>query len=346
MINSTLAARGFRLPTVSPRAHEQARRYALALVLVAAVFVGKRLIFGGADVPLAFLLFDVAVAATALWSGAAPALVAVVAAALLGWRELADREITTLPAVLQFAAGASVVASIVAWLARDRRRVERAFAAEHEELERVRSAMRALELQHAAATREMSELHERFRQQSRAEQAATLGRLDATTEQLQRLEVLTDPALSELPPGLVVQELLGRIQVALGADAAVLVDARDAGRPLVLGPDVGHLSTRREPLKRALAAGQRSSRVHLVQNDPARLADTSVIAWDAEVTTLVSVPVACAGTILGVIEVVMRRARRWTDWDTALLRVVADRSAWVLMAPHIAEPLAVSRQNR
>jgi hypothetical protein len=334
---TTFSGATFRLPKISPIAHDRARRHAFALISVAVIFVGRRAFAGSADGTQAFLLFDAAIAASALYGGIAPGLVAVLAGALLGYRELADREISTLSAVLQFAAQGAAVASIVAWLQRDRVRLQNAFAAERQALEQAREAMRSLELQHGAASREMWELHERFRARSTAEHDAMVGQLDATNGQLQRVETLTDPALSELPTWGVLNELLVRIQSALDADSAVLVDARDRDRPLVLGSDAGHLAVRRDTLRRATAPGQRSTRVHLVQNDPIRLADTSVIAWRDEVATLVSVPVTCAGTILGVIEIAMRRARRWTDWDTALLRIVADRAAWVLMSPTTLE---------
>jgi hypothetical protein len=345
---TTFAGSTLRFPKISPIAHDRARHLAFALIAVALIFVGRRILGGSTDGAEAFLLFDAAIAVSVLQGGIVAGLVAVLAAALLGFRELADREISTLSAVLQFAVQGVAVASIVAWLQRDRVRLQKAFGAERQALEQTREVMSVLELQHGAASRDMWERHERFRVTSTAERDAMLGQLDATNGQLQRLETLTDPALSELPTWSVLNELLARVRTALDADSAVLVDARDRDRPLVLGGDAGHLSVRRDTLRRATAPGQRPTRVHLVQNDPVRLADTSVIAWRDEVATLVSVPVACAGTILGVIEIAMRRARRWTDWDTALLRIVADRAAWVLMSPttlEAREKVAVSNQQ-
>jgi hypothetical protein len=202
--------------------------------------------------------------------------------------------------------------------------------------------MQALERQHAAAAHDMSEVHERFRAEAHAEQEAMLGKLDATAGQLQRLELLTDPALSELSTGGVLDELLQRLQTTLSADAAVLVDVRDPNTPAVFGPPASTVAVRRDVLKKA-AAGQRSTRIHLVQNDPERLSDTSVIAWRTPIATLVSAPVVCAGATLGVVEIAMERARRWTDWDTALLRVVADRAAWVLMTS-VEVPSEIARR--
>jgi GAF domain len=331
-MNDKLASLGtLPWPVLSDRAQERARRHAFALTAVAAVFVLKRLFVADPGGATAFLLFDAAVAAAALAGGIEPALTAIAASALLGARVLADREISTLAAVLLFALQAGVVAAIVLRLRAERGESQRAFDAEQQELARTREAMRALERQHAASAREMTEVHERFRAETEAEHQAMLGRLDATAGQLQRLEALTDPALSELPTALVLDELLHRIQTTLAADAAVLVDARDPNTPVAYGPSGATIPVRRETLKRKLSVGQRSSRVHLVQNDPERLAEISVMAWRNPVATLVSVPVACAGATLGVVEVAMYRARRWTDWDTALLRIVADRAAWVLM---------------
>jgi hypothetical protein len=315
---------------MSASAHERARAHALALIVVAVVFAAKRACLKDVAGTTAFLPFDAAVVATALVAGVAPALTATAASALLAFRELADREISTLSAVLLFAAQAAAIAGVVLWLQRDRLRLRRSCDVGEQELERTRAGIRALERQHAAWTREMSDRHERLRAESTAEREAVLGQLDATAGQLQRVELLTDPALSELPTGPLLDELLRRLHATLGADTAVLVDARRPAEPAIFGPSAGAVAVRRDRLTTYLTSGVPSARVHLVQNDPARLAETSVIAWRDQVATLVSVRVVCAGISLGVIEIAMKRARRWTDWDTALLRVVADRAAWVL----------------
>ena len=338
---ASLAA--MRMPALSDGAHERVRLHAFALIVVAAVFVAKRLFFSDPTGATAFLLFDVAIAAAALRGGLQPGLTAALASALVGMRSLADSEIATLAAVLLFAAQAAAVAVIVSRLRHQRGDAARAYELESQELARTRDAMEALERQHAAAARETSELHERFRAEARAEQEAMLGKLDATAGQLQRLEVLTDPALSELSTGGVLDELLQRLQTTLAADAAVLVDLRDPNVPAVFGPPASTVAVRRDVLKKKAAAGERSTRIHLVQNDPERLSDTSVIAWRTPVATLVSAPVVCAGATLGVVEIAMERARRWTDWDTALLRVVADRAAWVMMTS-VELPAEIARR--
>jgi GAF domain-containing protein len=68
-------------------------------------------------------------------------------------------------------------------------------------------------------------------------------------------------------------------------------------------------------------------RVLLVQNDAARVAETSLIGWPDTVSSLISVPVLRGGRVEGAIEVVDVRGRRSTEWEIALIQVVAARAA-------------------
>jgi GAF domain-containing protein len=53
----------------------------------------------------------------------------------------------------------------------------------------------------------------------------------------------------------------------------------------------------------------------------------SLVNWPETVTSLIAVPVVSGGTIEGAIEVVGLRSRRSTEWEIALVQVVAARIA-------------------
>ena len=72
-------------------------------------------------------------------------------------------------------------------------------------------------------------------------------------------------------------------------------------------------------------------RVAMIHNDPAQVRRTSAVTWPAGVTSLMVVPVVHNRQVWSVIEVVSERPRRASDWDAALIRVVADRLAAVVV---------------
>ena len=68
-------------------------------------------------------------------------------------------------------------------------------------------------------------------------------------------------------------------------------------------------------------------RTLLIQNDPARVAEMSLAGWPASVSAMIAVPVTYAGRVEGTIEVVGLRGRRSTEWELAVIQVVAGRFA-------------------
>jgi len=144
--------------------------------------------------------------------------------------------------------------------------------------------------------------------------------------QLAALQLVTDPTLNEFAPPRLISELLERLRGVVRADGIALVLMRGAGAPRVYStPDGLHPAGLSE---RALAnvPGDSTSRVVFVQNDPARVAEKSFLSWPEGTSSLITVPVVQAGQVEGTIEVVDRRGRRSTEWEIALMQVVA---AWV-----------------
>jgi PAS domain S-box-containing protein len=148
---------------------------------------------------------------------------------------------------------------------------------------------------------------------------------EAAQRQLATLQHVTDPSLYALPTGDVVTTLLDRLRQAINADGVALVCGT--------GPRA-HVVAATEGLQPAGAAVYRSDtdrsadhRTLLIQNDPARVADMSRAGWPETVSSLIVVPVVYAGRVEGTIEVAGLRGRRSTEWEIAVIQVVAGRFA-------------------
>jgi GAF domain-containing protein len=83
----------------------------------------------------------------------------------------------------------------------------------------------------------------------------------------------------------------------------------------------------------SVARGLAEGRILLIQNDPPRVAESTAVGWPDTVSSLIAVPVLCGGRLEGAIEVVHERGRRSTEWEIALIQVVAARVG-VLTAEH------------
>lgn len=162
-------------------------------------------------------------------------------------------------------------------------------------------------------------------------QSALRAEADVARRQLAALQSVTDPSMHAWAPSDLVVELLERGRLAIEADGIALVAMRGATPGVILTPDGLHpdgLADRAHVERARVQFDQQStSRIVLVQNDPPRVTEQSLLRWPAGVASLVSVPVVYAGTVEGAIEVVDRNGRRSTEWEIALLQVVAARVA-------------------
>jgi hypothetical protein len=68
----------------------------------------------------------------------------------------------------------------------------------------------------------------------------------------------------------------------------------------------------------------------MVHNDAAAVAEVSAAVWPEDVTSLMAVPLVRAGSTSAVLEVVNRTVRHATEWEIALVQVVAARMAGFL----------------
>ena len=73
-----------------------------------------------------------------------------------------------------------------------------------------------------------------------------------------------------------------------------------------------------------------TTRTVMIHNDPAAVAEMSAAVWPDDVSSLIAVPLVRAGSTTAVLEVVNRTGRRATEWEIALVQVVAARMAGFL----------------
>jgi PAS domain S-box-containing protein len=181
-------------------------------------------------------------------------------------------------------------------------------------------------------------------------QTALRQEADAAQRQLAALQSVTDPSLNASPEAQLLTALLDRLREAVAADGVALVQV-DASKPRVFPASGGLQPTLEADRPHANARSLSDGRIQLIQNDPSRVAEMSVMAWPNAVSSLITVPVLHGGRLQGAIEVVDLRGRRSTEWEIALIQVVAARTAGM---PHdgfddagpVADPVRRGMGNR
>jgi PAS domain S-box-containing protein len=154
------------------------------------------------------------------------------------------------------------------------------------------------------------------------------GEVELAQQQLWTLQELTDPTLNLLAADEFAQELLDRLRSAIYAEGVALVHF-GRHRPHLLCASEGLQSQRvRQGSGVAMTTGR--ARAVMIHNDPAAAAEVSAAVWPDAVSSLIAVPLVRAGSATAVLEVVNRTGRRATEWEIALVQVVAARIAGVL----------------
>ena len=164
---------------------------------------------------------------------------------------------------------------------------------------------------------------------------------DLARQQLGALQTITDPSLNALPPAVMAVALLDRLRETLGADGVALVFFERTGHRVYsakegLQPRIG--VDRRYSDARPSSRG----RTVFIQNDAARVAEMSQVGWPDSVLSLLTVPVLQAGLLVGTVEVAHARARRATEWEIALVQVVAARAGGLTQPASYADAGAVA----
>jgi PAS domain-containing protein len=152
---------------------------------------------------------------------------------------------------------------------------------------------------------------------------------DAAHRQLAALQQVTDPLLNALASAEQVTTLLDRLREAIAADGVALIRTGGFGRRVFCAS--GGLQCQRAGQEsQAELRGDRPGRALIIHNDPVGVSQVSAVRWPDTVSSLIAVPVVCAGSPQAVIEVASTRSRRSTEWEIALVQVVAARIAGIL----------------
>ena len=159
-------------------------------------------------------------------------------------------------------------------------------------------------------------------------QAQLRGDVELAQRQLLTLQDLTDPTLNLLGAVQFVSELLDRLHSAIHAEGTALVHFGRHPRDLVCASE--GLQCQRVLQRPGAAVTTDTARTVMIHNDRAAVAEVSAAVWPDDVSSLIAVPLVRAGSSTAVLEVVNRTGRRATEWEIALVQVVAARIAGFL----------------
>ena len=303
---------------VSVEERRTLRTHAIAVATVAAATVLTLGLGPRAAGPM--LLADLVIA-TAAWlggfsSGAVATFSAVLVARIVA-EPLAGTAVGLWLALLLCIKGLTVAAACAALSARAR--ADRQRLSEFEQrIEQMQADARRRRDELTELEASSAEVHAKLRQEA-----------DVARRQLRTLQSVTDPALNTLDGDELVISLLDRMCFALGADGVALYHfERLGGRVFSASSGISPLGKGKS--RQPQFSDYQNGRTTLIHNDAARVVDTSLCQWPDDVTSLIVVPVVHAGRLQVVVEVANHRARRSTEWELALIQVVAERAAGLL----------------
>jgi PAS domain S-box-containing protein len=152
--------------------------------------------------------------------------------------------------------------------------------------------------------------------------------VELAQRQLWTLQELTDPTLNLLGAVQFVSELLDRLRSAIHAEGVALVHFGRHRRHLLCASE--GLQCLRVHQRSGAAVATDKARAVMIHNDPTAAAEVSAAVWPDDVSSLIAVPLVRAGSTTAVLEVVNRTGRLATEWEIALVQVVAARMAGFL----------------
>jgi PAS domain S-box-containing protein len=154
---------------------------------------------------------------------------------------------------------------------------------------------------------------------------------EATTRRLRQLQSVTDTALAHLRLDELLRELSGRIRDALAADTVVI---------LLLTEDESQLAVRaawgleeevargiRIPVGRGIAGRIATEREPVILQNLSSVEIASPVLRQKGLHALLGVPLVVEGRLIGVVHVGTLRPHSFSEDETRLLRLVADRIA-------------------
>ena len=266
------------------------------------------------------LLAELVIAAAAWFGGLSIGAVAALTAVLVS--RVVALPLTGTPvgwwlALLLCVKGLIVAATFAALSARARAEGHRLSALE-QQIQRMQADARTRKNALAEMEASSEEAHAKLRYEA-----------DVARQQLTTLQSVTDPALNTLDGDDLVTSLLDRMCVALGADGVAVYCFEGLGGR-IFSANSGISPLGRNKSRQPAFSDYKNGRTALIHNDAGRVVDTSLCVWPDDVTSLIAVPVLHTGRLQLVVEVANYRARRSTEWELALIQVVAERAAGLL----------------
>jgi PAS domain S-box-containing protein len=158
--------------------------------------------------------------------------------------------------------------------------------------------------------------------------------------QLSTLQDLTDPRLNSLPDLPFVTELLDRLRTAIKADGIALIHFGKVPHPMFCSK--GGLQCQRGNHQQAVAVDTDMAQTLVIHNDRSAVAEVSLAIWPDDVSSLIAVPLVRGGSTQAIMEVVNRTRRGATEWEIALVQVVASRIAGFLEDDSYADSSATA----
>jgi len=157
-------------------------------------------------------------------------------------------------------------------------------------------------------------------------QVALREEADIAQRQLATLQYVTEPELNSLSSREAIQMLLDRLREAIDADGVALVRSGRQLPRLVAAAEGLQPEAGAERARAGISASD-AGRILIVHNDPARVAAASAARWCDQAASLITVPVRLGSHIEGTVEAVGVKTRRSTEWEIALVQVVASQIA-------------------
>lgn len=169
-------------------------------------------------------------------------------------------------------------------------------------------------------------------------QQALREEVDLAHRQMSSLRSVTDQYLDTIPALDGAAGLLERLRTEVAADGIAIVRSRRF-RPAVFPAPEG-LQPDPERIHGDLT--KRGHRTQLIHNDPERVSEMTTVGWPEDVRSLIAVPIVRAGETEGMIEVAYLHGRRSTEWEIALIQMVAVRAVSLLQETSDAKARALA----
>jgi hypothetical protein len=169
-------------------------------------------------------------------------------------------------------------------------------------------------------------------------QQALREEVDLAHRQQSSLRSVTDQYFDTIPAAAGAAGLLQRLRTEVDADGVAIVRSRGF-RPAVFSAPEG---LQPDPERIHGDPTQRGIRTQLIHNDPERVSQLTSVGWPDDVRSLIAVPIVRAGETEGMIEVAYLRGRRSTEWEIALIQMVAVRAVSLLQETRDAKAGALA----